>query len=125
MPSDRWSRAEEAAMSEKLAREAEVLESQVRAALRPDQWHLVELLVEARGEVESNRSVQTQYAMAEGIAHHLPGLAPAIVALGDHVWENRTEMDDSCGLVDREGFPGRVTNPWCREILRPVAEGEA
>src|SRR5919198_6688720 len=80
-----------------LHREAEQAEAAARAALSPEQWRLVWRFVEARDQARAEEHLTAEYEMADAIARHLPGLAPAIVALGHHLIEqNLADVGRCC-----------------------------
>ena len=65
----------------KAARKAGELEEQLRATLHPDIMNLIDELIERRGVVAD---AWTDLMGAE-LGRHLPGLAPVIMLLWDHV----------------------------------------
>jgi hypothetical protein len=65
------------------------LEAKLRAELPPEQWALVRKLQLAQESATNASRGDNDIVILDEMARHLPGLAPAIVALGQHLIEQR------------------------------------
>src|SRR5437763_17127487 len=73
------------------------LEARLRAELPPEQWALVRKLELATESATSAGRGEEDIVRIHEMARHLPGLAPAIVALGYHLIEqNLADVGRCC-----------------------------
>ncbi len=86
---------------ERRAVRAEVtrLHDELKAALKPELWSLVFTYGERCREDELVGETNMMWAMVEGLAAHLPGQAPMLRCLAQHVLESDFGHSDGCGLV--------------------------
>ena len=86
---------------ERRAVRAEVtrLHDELKAALKPELWSLVFMYAERCREDELVGETNMMWAMVEGLAAHLPGQAPMLRCLAQHVLEADFGHSDGCGLM--------------------------
>jgi hypothetical protein len=80
------------------------LHGRVRTALGAEHWKLVLELLEAVEKRWADNLASDSWALIDGIAAHFPGQAPAIRAVGTHLWETG-DLDSDCGVTRPEGRP--------------------
>jgi len=86
---------------ERRAVRAEVtrLHDELKAALKPELWSLVFMYAERCRDDELVGETNMMWAMVEGLAAHLPGQAPMLRCLAQHVLEADFGHSDGCGLL--------------------------
>ena len=86
---------------ERRAVRAEVtrLHDELKAALKLELWSLVFTYGEQCREDELVGETNMMWAMVEGLAAHLPGQAPMLRCLAQHVLEADFGHSDGCGLM--------------------------
>jgi hypothetical protein len=91
--------------------EIDAIERQLRKELSPEHYELVERI----GHLMNDLELRTIGRLVDGIAAHLPGPAPAILAVHAHVWETGDRWP--CGLeVEKSTRPGFEN---CADASRP------
>ena len=98
------------------------LHNRVRATVGETHWPLVFDLLERNEADWSKNLTHDVYAMIEGIAGHFPGLAPAIRAVGQHIYETG-DLPRACGVARDDDDPSPETPPCVGPV--PVSSGQA
>jgi hypothetical protein len=99
------------------ARRRDGLEAELKAALSPKQWDLVEHLVDEERSLWTDELTADHFRMSESLALHFGSQAPMVRALVQHVFENSTATGDECGLCIRE-HPADFPIARCRGLLK-------
>ena len=87
---------------ERRAVRAEVtrLHDELKAALKPELWSLVFAYGERCRDDELVGETNMMWAMVEGLAAHLPGQAPMLRCLAQHILAADFGHSDGCGVLE-------------------------